>query len=739
MKRLLVGLVVFLGLALPAAAVDEVAHVARTLEQLAELAGVSGYEERVTAWLAGRLEKFNPQVDNLGNVTLTVGSGAPHRLLITSIDEPGYVVSQITADGFLRVQRLPQAPPAAGQAGLHPWFELLHSAQPVEILARSGKAVPGVVAGLSTHLQPGRESPADRRTDHLDRIYVDVGARSPEEVRALGIDLLDPLTLEKHAYRLTRNELTAPFLSERLGAAVLVRLIEGMDATKLRGTLTAAFVTRRYLGHQGLNRLLRRVKADEVIFFERLEKSEAQPGAGVLVATFEGGEPALAADLLAVAREYRLPVRAELAEAAPRGRYTGALPLPARSAVVGVGVRFPQTPAEIVSTDELTRSLELFALYLGITIGKAPQASGRAAAGGIVGSLPPTSYILMALVHAYGVSGYEEPVVEEIKKQLPAWAQERATVDEKGNLIVSFGRPGRTPKLVFVAHSDEIGWGVKEVREDGRLLLDRRGGFLEEHFLGHTVFVHTKTSESPPTWKQVPAVLELPENYRTDKYELVRGREHVAYTGARSREEAEGLGIRVGDSVTVPKKFHWLAGTRVSARSFDDRVGSTALAAALGQIDPATIDREVTFVWAVEEEIGLEGAKHFAAQAAENGGVPDYVFAVDTFVSSDSPLESPRFANGLLGAGFVVRAVDSSNVAPRALVDRVVEIARQNNIPAQYGVTGGGNDGAAFVPYGSVDIPIGWPLRYSHSPGEVADMKDVEALGRIVAALAKEF
>ncbi len=119
--------------------------------------------------------------------------------------------------------------------------------------------------------------------------------------------------------------------------------------------------------------------------------------------------------------------------------------------------------------------------------------------------------------------------------------------------------------------------------------------------------------------------------------------------------------------------------------------------------------------------------------------MPDYVFAVDTFVSSDSPLESSRFARGILGKGFALRAVDSSNVAPRKLVDRVIALAGRNGIPVQYGVTAGGNDGAAFVPYGSVDIPLAWPLRYSHSSGEVADLKDVEALARIVAVLAKEF
>ena len=710
-------------LPLVSAAVDEVTHVARVLLELAGTPGVSGYENGVTSWLLDTLEPFNPQVDNLGNVTVTLGTGAPHRLLVTHIDEPGYVVSAITPDGFLRVQRLPQA-------GVHPWFDLLHSAQPVEILTRSGKLVPGVVAGLSTHLQPGRESPADKRTDHLDRIFIDVGARSADEVRELGVDLLDPLTLEKETYLLARNELVAPFASDRAGAAALVRLVEGMDASKLQGTLTVAFVTRRYMGNQGLDRLLRQVAADEVVFFERLEKSEAEPGAGVLVATLEGGEPSLAADLLATAREYRLPVRAELAEPAPRGRYSGLLPLPARTAVIGVPVKFPQTPAEIVNMEDLTRAEELLALYLGVTIGKAPLRSRSP--GGMLARDSRIENVLSQLVETYGVSGHENPVAGRIQELLPAWAQEWAATDAKGNLFVAFGKPSDKPALVFVAHMDEIGWVVKEIREDGRLVLERKGGFLEEHFLGHVALVHTAE-------KQVPVVIELPEDYQTKKYELVRGREHIAYTGARSREEAERMGLRVGDSLTVPKEFRWLAEKRVSARSFDDRVGCTALVAALWELDPAKMDREVIFVWAVEEEIGLEGAKHFARQAAAEGGVPDFVFAVDTFVSSDSPLESDRFANGRLGEGFVVRAVDNSNVAPRRWVDRVVEIARKNSIPAQYGVTGGGNDGAAFVPYGSVDIPLGWPLRYSHSAAEVVDLKDVEALARIVAALAREF
>ncbi len=41
--------------------------------------------------------------------------------------------------------------------------------------------------------------------------------------------------------------------------------------------------------------------------------------------------------------------------------------------------------------------------------------------------------------------------------------------------------------------------------------------------------------------------------------------------------------------------------------------------------------------------------------------------------------------------------------------------------------------------YGSVDVALEWPLRYPHSPGEVIDTKDLDALGKIVEVLARKW
>jgi putative aminopeptidase FrvX len=250
--------------------------------------------------------------------------------------------------------------------------------------------------------------------------------------------------------------------------------------------------------------------------------------------------------------------------------------------------------------------------------------------------------------------------------------------------------------------------------------------------MGHAALVHSGNGMHP-------GVVELPEGWEKADFQWPRGQRMTFRmdVGARNPEDAAQLGIKTGDYVTIPKQYRKLMGTRASARAFDDRVGCAALVAAAWALGPNLNGRDVTFVWSTSEELGLEGAAAAAKNMAAAGHAPDYVFAIDTFVSSDSPLESPRFADALLGQGFVVRAVDNSNIVPRKLAEKAVAMARAAGIPAQYGVTGGGNDGAAFLLYGTTDVAMGWPLRYSHSPAEVIDVKDLDALAKIITALAR--
>ncbi len=193
---------------------------------------------------------------------------------------------------------------------------------------------------------------------------------------------------------------------------------------------------------------------------------------------------------------------------------------------------------------------------------------------------------------------------------------------------------------------------------------------------GHPVLVHASSDDRD-------GIMELPHGWDEQNFKWPAESDQTIRVdvGARSPEEVAKLGIKVGDSITIPKEYRPLLGTRANGRSFDDRVGDTALISAVWALGGPLKDRDVTFVWSTGEEIGLVGAGKLATRLAAEGRAPDYVFAVDTLVSSDSPLESKRFADAEIGKGFAIRAVDSSNIAPHDLVEKVEKLARANQDP----------------------------------------------------------
>jgi putative aminopeptidase FrvX len=718
------------------------AKTALDLNELVQTPGISGYESELAEKIRSEILARNPKTDNLGDVIVTIGTGAPNRLIVTPIDEPGFVVSGITDDGYLRVQRLPQG-------GLPPIFNELYSAQPVKVGTTAGKWIDGVVAGLSVHLQAGRTNPP--KSSDLENMYIDIGATSVAQVRKAGVDILSPVAINRAASSLGYRKMAGASIGDRFGAAALVDLLRGIDPSKVKGTLTIAFVVQQWTGARGLQRILSTMKPDEMIYVGRLipggpvagmegvrRAPRREPGSGVLIGMEEtNGTPAgLAADLKQLADSNKIHINTDFSASLLPRSFLPAPPMPAKWTHLGIATDWSDTPAELIDTSDLAGLRNLLGLYAQGGLADTKEAGGGSTTrDGLITNHLSNVEILRILIPSYGVSNHEAPVRELVKKLLPTWA--KPETDDAGNLVLQVGTPAegiKSPGILVVAHLDEIGFEVKSISKDGRLEVVWRGGGELSFFAGHPALVHSGGGDKD-------AIVELPNGWDEPKFEWPHGPENAIRVdvGARTLEEVEKLGIKIGDSVTIPKAYRPLLGTRANGRAFDDRVGDTALISAVWALGGPLTGRDVTFVWSTGEEEGLVGAAAVAKRLAAQGRIPDYVFAVDTFVSSDSPIESKRFAGAEIGKGFVIRAVDSSNIVPSDLVEKIIKLARANQIPVQYGVTGGGNDGSAFVRYGSVDIALGWPLRYSHSPAEVIDTRDVDSLARIITAIAKSW
>src|SRR5207245_7813866 len=84
--------------------------------------------------------------DRAGNITLTLGQGAPKRLLTCPLDEVGYVVGNILPDGYLLLRRV-----GGGARLAYPLFDQQLEGERVTVFGARGP-VPGVVHVRSADL-----------------------------------------------------------------------------------------------------------------------------------------------------------------------------------------------------------------------------------------------------------------------------------------------------------------------------------------------------------------------------------------------------------------------------------------------------------------------------------------------------------------------------------------------------------------------------------------------------------
>jgi putative aminopeptidase FrvX len=726
--------------------------------RLLRLPGVSGYEEPVRQAILEALPDWaDAEVDGTGNVVVTLGSGSPHTLVIAPLDEPGFVVSDITQDGYLRLYRATSSD--------NPLYDQHHYGQPMLVLTSSGAAVPAVSATVSTHIRGDGPREDANRVRTIDDLWVDLGADSGAEVQRLGVRHLDPVVLRDRAVTLAGGRMAGPGAQGRAAAAAVLALVGGRSAPpQVAGTVTLAWTAQTAFGGQGLEHLARRIHPDRAFVFvtAALRAGRGSGARGGGRGPTGAGTPMspLSDEQLGAVGQLGRGVLVDEADAALTATTTVAVQ-PVSSASLGrrvrgealgwadaelhtvaIPVRYAQTPVEMIDGADVVAATGLIAEAIGPDANSGSRLTDAAAAGGGAGPEPASRLVdaiagdaapvtgsfrtLARLIEAYGVSGHEAEVREILLAGMPDWAEPE--IDAQGNITVTIGQG--EPHVMFVAHQDEVGYEVASIENDGRLGLRRRGGFLETLYEAHPTLVHTSAGAVAGVVAPRPGYVTATTLNPSGPGAALR-----VDIGTRSRAETEAAGVRAGDQVTVVKRFQPLAGDRATGRAVDDRVGSTALLLVLQRLDPAAIDgRRVTFTWSIEEETGLTGAATIAERAR-----PDTVFAVDTFVSSASPVDWQRRARVPLGAGPVVKVIDGNHVTPRAAVDRILAIAGGHGIPVNLSITGGGTDAGAFIPYGAVPIPIGWPSRYSHSPVELMDRGDLDALIDLILALTYEY
>jgi putative aminopeptidase FrvX len=628
--------------------------------------------------------------DALGNLILRKGSGSPRRVVACALDRPGFAVTEITDDGYLRLRE-------AGAGRPHQLWIQFHEGQRIRVLTRAG-AVPGVVIVKSTHLQGGRPANAPPPAT-LNDLWVDVGASSKAEVQRLGIEMLNPVVRDVAGW--SYGEFVAGLMAGvRVGCAAVASAAQGEVS---KGETIFLLTTLRSFGQDGLEAALRSLgRIDEVTMLDSFASVSN------------------AYEQRKVEKPAYLPESTGLTSItiiAPRVRFAGSLVESVNVSDAAKLLSAVATAASVANPSWVTVGAALRGRPFASQSQEWPQRATRTVAS----QLASMADVLKTLADVPAVSGHERPVREAIIAALPAWARPLTRTDNEGNLILEVG-PDRDP-LMFIAHQDEVGFEVTNIAADGAVSLRTRGGLFQSLWEGQPALMHFDRAGATPL-RGVFMPRDIPTAKQPEALTAWFGLDAAAL---------QQLGVTSGLSVTADKHATRLGNTRFTARALDDRAGSTALVLAVRRIQPATLKRKVIFAWSVREETGLEGAR---ALARHYGSSVKRVYSVDTFVSSDSPVETTRFAYAPLGQGAVIRGLDNSAVAPPAELDRILNIARTQSIPLQVGATNGGTDGSDFVRYGVLHVGLSWPGRYSHSPVEVLDLRDLQALEQLVYAIA---
>ncbi len=331
--------------------------------------------------------------------------------------------------------------------------------------------------------------------------------------------------------------------------------------------------------------------------------------------------------------------------------------------------------------------------------------------------------LLKRLSETNGQSGNEKEVREIIRSEIKPYVDE-LYIDKFGNLIAR--HKGKGPTIMLAAHMDEIGIMIKSIDTDGKLYVSPIGGLEPMTMLGEQVHVMTKDG------KEIEGIIttrDLQEGAELSKLPTIE--EIYIDVGMSSAENVGKTGIRIGSYVNIVKNFVPLGdgkGSLITGKALDDRIGCYALIELAKSLRKSKA--EIYYVFTVQEEIGLHGAKTSIYSIN-----PDYAIVLDMTESDDA--KHPSIGKSL-SKGPVLVIKDAEMITTSCINEWIINISKKHKIPIQPDVSDYGTTDALNVSVSKGGIPctvIGVAVRNIHSTTSIACLNDIKNAIKILEIL----
>ncbi len=325
------------------------------IEQLFALPSPTGFEHPT---VNGIREQFSDQavfsIDNLGSLYLAAFSGSARFALVAGMDEIGYVVSGITEQGYLTLDR--------GVNPGHNLYDTFQFGHPVKVWTKKGP-LNGVWTLPSSHTLSSERRLNIMQEFTLDHVFIDIGVSSRDEAEQRGVAFLDPVTPAADIHTLTGRKISGPALATKACSSLLLDLAEA--AEKKSSLQDVEFVwmaqtklVRRTEGHSvavGALRARKDITAPHVILIDIYPCSEGEgevvlPGKGPILSGPEAGS-AWMEEIIKTAREMSIPLQTIVVS--PRATLIPFLDEALNAAALLIPVKFSATPSEVVWLSDL--------------------------------------------------------------------------------------------------------------------------------------------------------------------------------------------------------------------------------------------------------------------------------------------------------------------------------------------------------------------------------------------------
>ncbi|MBR5278051.1 MAG: M42 family metallopeptidase [Clostridia bacterium] len=325
--------------------------------------------------------------------------------------------------------------------------------------------------------------------------------------------------------------------------------------------------------------------------------------------------------------------------------------------------------------------------------------------------------IMKKYQNAFSVSGFETQlaniIIEDIKDKVDS-----IETDALGNVIALKKGKDSSKKLMIAAHMDEIGFMVVNIESNGMLRVANIGGINAIASSYHNVKFQNG----------VNGILVVEDGTKAAD---INSNKLFVDIGCDTAEKAKRK-VSVGDVCAVSPMIKKLSSKRYTSKAFDDRICCTISTYAALNCDTPAYD--TYFVYTVQEEVGCRGAKPSSFAI-----MPDYSIAMD--ITPAPACGNPNHFTVKLGGGAAIKIKDSSVICSPTMVDRLTELAKENDIKYQYEVLlAGGTDTSQMqiAGSGSHACCISIPTRYTHSPVETIDIDDLYACAKLLIAFIEK-